>query len=144
MFSLYPFWSSFMFNRPSLEKPWHCEQCSNNFKFSSDLRKHTRIHMRGNPFVCETCNKSFSMPNVLLTHQKIHMSRVCKHCLKTIGWMNFRIHLCTHISYKPFSCSICSKSLKRSVDLKRHKETHRLEVSLQCVRCSNIVCPEKL
>ncbi|ODV62881.1 C2H2-type zinc finger protein ASCRUDRAFT_31315 [Ascoidea rubescens DSM 1968] len=57
-------------NEPGLEldKLFICKFCSQSFKRNSDLKRHSKIHMKVLPHICQVCGKSFARKDALKRH----------------------------------------------------------------------------
>ena len=82
------------------EKPFTCEECSESFSETDELKTHLRTHSGEKPLTCKECSKSFSESGELKTHLR------------------------THSGEKPFACKECSTSFSESGELKSHLRTH--------------------
>lgn len=88
------------------EKLIKCDTCSEEFRFSSLLRVHQRVHTTEKPygeklFSCKTCWKPFRTMN------------------------NLRAHIrSAHVGEKLYLCRYCGKRFTDTVELKSHMRSH--------------------
>lgn len=54
------------------EKPFKCTICEREFRQSSTLTNHVKIHTGEKPFSCNFCSKQFRQLSTLSNHVKIH------------------------------------------------------------------------
>lgn len=96
----------------SHSKKFHCEICDKQFRSSTVLRIHKRLHSGDLPFICSYCNRAFHS-NTLL-----------------------KIHIRVHTGEKPYRCTYCNASFGRHDRITNHvvrvHEPHRLLVCLSC------------
>ena len=52
------------------EGPFHCEVCSREFQYNSDLKRHFVVHTNEKPFACESCDLRFDRVQNLKRHIK--------------------------------------------------------------------------
>ena len=52
------------------EKNYHCLQCDEAFKYSSNLVQHTRTVHEGIKYKCESCGSQYDSTSALLRHKK--------------------------------------------------------------------------
>lgn len=81
----------------SKRKKFECKNCSKQFLYRQDLRRHQKLHS-GDPFKCDICGRVFD-----------HFRALKRHIF------------CAHLKAKPFKCGICSKAFARSENLKYHE-----------------------
>ncbi|XP_064093062.1 zinc finger protein 513-like isoform X22 [Macrobrachium nipponense] len=81
-------------------KLYHCQYCPYTTRFSSDVKRHLRIHTGERPHRCPHCPFS------------------------SITKDNLRKHLMTHTGEKPFSCPLCSYRTSVKSILKGHMAKH--------------------
>ncbi|KAK9496738.1 hypothetical protein O3M35_013027 [Rhynocoris fuscipes] len=84
---------------------WHrCSYCSKEFKRSSDLIRHIKIHTREKPFTCKLCFRTFTVRSALGVHMRCHSEELLKN--------------------GHYLCDICDKVFSSSTNFKLHKKTH--------------------
>ncbi|XP_008047416.1 zinc finger protein 75D-like, partial [Carlito syrichta] len=93
------------------QKPYKCQQCGRRFRWSSDLNKHAATHQGIKPYRCSWCGKSFSQNTNLHTHQRIHTGE------------------------KPFRCHECGERFIQKSHLIKHQRTHTGEQPYTCSIC---------
>ncbi|XP_069758214.1 zinc finger protein 500-like isoform X2 [Narcine bancroftii] len=115
-------------SQPTVMSPFQCSVCWKNFKRSSELTKHQRVHTGERPFTCPDCGKGFSGRSNLLSHQKIHSSErpfVCPECGKGfIQSSHLLTHQRVHTGERPFVCTECGKGFTQISDLRKHQRGH--------------------
>ena len=90
-----------------------------------------------NWFICNIpgCGKSFESRRELSTHRKEPHRIVCPQCGKIFSFMsNFRKHLSSHSTEKPYVCDFpgCSKAFKQASSLKNHRYKHEGRKPYEC------------
>ncbi|XP_029448410.1 gastrula zinc finger protein XlCGF57.1-like isoform X2 [Rhinatrema bivittatum] len=82
-----------------------CTECGKNFLCKAGLRRHQKIHSMGKkPFTRAKRDKNFNQ-KINLIEQKIHTNET-------------------------FSCTVCGKSFRHKISLRRHKKMHKEETKL--------------
>ncbi|XP_052368185.1 zinc finger protein 14-like isoform X4 [Oncorhynchus keta] len=114
-----------------------CDECDKEFKGSSSLRTHKRIH---NPFYCSDCGRIYPNSIAFDRHKLMHKEIQCTMCEKTFTLLGrLRDHyLHQHKFTGPYPCSQCEKTFTQLSYLVIHERVHSGEYLYQCS-----VCPEK-
>ena len=99
-----------------------CYICKRQFRSSSGLQKHRRVHDDIQRHKCSVCSKTFAFASVLAEHERIH-SPAC-----------------------PFLCDVCGVGFKHTSNMLKHRRLmHELPgTSSSCQRCGpdgRCVCP---
>uniref|UniRef100_A0A8C3T301 C2H2-type domain-containing protein n=1 Tax=Chelydra serpentina TaxID=8475 RepID=A0A8C3T301_CHESE len=97
---------------PPSEKSYQCPLCSQNFRQSSDLQRHRRIHTGEKPFRCSVCEKSFRLQSNLIVHQR------------------------THTGERPYQCGECGRAFSQSSNLLTHSKIHLGQKPYACFECA--------
>ncbi|RWS11792.1 zinc finger protein 236-like protein [Dinothrombium tinctorium] len=106
-----------------------CVYCPKEFKKSSDLVRHIRIHNHERPFKCTQCFRSFTVKSTLKAHLKTHTGIKdfnCTLCEKKFSsHQSLKVHFRIHSGALPYSCNTCAKKFRTVGHLKSHLETHK-------------------
>ncbi|XP_043372404.1 uncharacterized protein LOC119856489 isoform X2 [Dermochelys coriacea] len=125
---------------PPSEKSYQCPLCSQNFRQSSDLQRHRRVHTGEKPFQCLVCEKSFRLQSNLIVHQRTHTGErpyQCGECGRAFSQSsNLLTHSKIHLGQKPYACFECGKSFHHSSNLIIHQRTHTGERPYECSVCT--------
>ena len=100
-------------------KSYKCQICDRNFKYSSRLITHNRIHTGEKPYRCKVCGQSFNQSNHLAHHVLIHTGEkpfkcsACDKCFRQKTTLT--THMLIHTGVKPFKCFECEKCFHRNL-----------------------------
>ncbi|XP_051503931.1 gastrula zinc finger protein XlCGF7.1-like isoform X3 [Myxocyprinus asiaticus] len=129
------------------DKTFSCKLCGMEYRHSSNLIRHMRIHTGETPYSCELCGKVFQRSDWLKLHLKIHMGEkrlivkrfACDQCgMKFKCSTSLQSHIWKHNGERPFSCSLCEKTFLSLINLRRHHhECHSEEKKFYCSMCGH-------
>ncbi|XP_069792289.1 zinc finger protein 271-like [Narcine bancroftii] len=132
--------------RTGLIFPWstamnlfQCSDYGKNFKRSSQLRKHQRVHTGERNFTCPECGKGFTQTSHLLTHQRVHTGErpfTCFECGKQFAQSStLSSHQRVHTGERPFICPKCGKDFSKRSNLTTHEKIHNSDKPFVCPEC---------
>ncbi|XP_054163734.1 zinc finger protein 236-like [Oppia nitens] len=106
-----------------------CLYCNKDFKKSSDLIRHMRIHTHDKPFKCSECFRAFTVKGTLSAHLRTHSGVVkpfiCQICKKSFTTsQSLKVHLRLHTSAQPYRCAKCNITFRTLAILKSHLSIH--------------------
>ncbi|XP_073776395.1 zinc finger X-chromosomal protein [Danio rerio] len=128
-------------------KKYVCKLCGIEYRHSSNLGTHMRIHTGEAPYVCELCGRAFRRKDWLKLHSSIHMGVKrklvkkfsCDQCgKKFVGSTALQSHLYQHKGERPFACVLCDKTFFSQTNLKRHQvDAHSDGKPFSCPVCES-------
>lgn len=130
----------------TVEKPYHCPLCRQEFQFKVSITKHMMIHSHESsmvqryqqrchsalkPYECPECGLVFKHYSVMEDHRRKHTdntrSHLCNICGKTFKYSSLlHQHQYLHTGQKPFRCPECGKKFAFAQNMKAHCRQHRL------------------
>lgn len=118
-----------------------CTQCSRQFLYASDLRKHERRHTGQRPHICTVCGKGFFHRADLEVHGRIHRGEAPLTCSVCNKWMSsmtgLNAHMRIHRSGAPPNvCSVCDKSFSYVSSLRAHLKRQHAGLTSDCWQCA--------
>ena len=106
-----------------------CLYCQKEFKKSSDLVRHYRIHTHDKPFKCSQCFRAFTVKGTLSAHMRTHDGLkpfMCQLCNKSFSTsQSLKVHIRLHTGALPYACSQCDKTFRTLGHLKSHLISHQ-------------------
>ncbi|XP_077186219.1 uncharacterized protein LOC143833877 isoform X2 [Paroedura picta] len=119
----------------TLEDPYKCLACGNNFKNSHGLKIHQRVHRGKKEYKCSSCGKSFRWPSLLVAHERIHTGE--KPYRGSGFGSNFgrNSQEGTHATGKPYRCAVCGDHFKNDHGLRIHQRVHKGKTQYRCSYC---------
>ena len=110
------------------ERPFPCDQCSEAFRNTVELKAHMNRHLKDHPFKCDVCSLSFQKQEALTTHYRLHTGErpfACNICDKTFNSeKNRRIHILRHEGSLPHKCEVCDMTFQSKSHLIKHEVIH--------------------
>ena len=99
--------------------------------------------MRPRAFKCTHCNYSSFEAGTLkihiMRHTELYRSHKCNQCSGSFTTMiKLKAHKVSHVTEKPYKCTICDHENKRKYQFKKHMATVHsgyVEIPLQCNLC---------
>jgi uncharacterized Zn-finger protein len=117
-----------------------CLYCQKEFKKSSDLVRHVRIHTHDKPFKCSQCYRAFTVKGTLSAHMRTHdgiKPYVCHVCNKSFSTsQSLKVHTRLHTGATPYACTLCEKMFRTLGHLKSHLATHQRQAQ-SAINASN-------
>ncbi|XP_022128728.2 zinc finger protein 271 isoform X2 [Pieris rapae] len=132
-------------------KQYPCQVCGNAFSNPTELSKHGKCHLAGDPadklkrlsqdkpYACTTCQKTFWRKEHLDNHVRTHTGETpyrCQYCAKTFTRKEHMVnHVRKHTGETPHRCEICKKSFTRKEHFMNHVMWHTGETPHHCQIC---------
>ena len=136
-----------------------CPDCHKMLCSLTSLKRHYQIHTGVKPYKCVHCNKAFTQSHHLKKHLMSHKTEsqrsvasnspekkssdkeksvhICKVCDKQfLGLRQYKNHLTSHDTSRPFQCEKCGIRCKRLAHLKNHMLTHTQDKTYSCHFCT--------
>ena len=138
----------------TIDKPYKCNLCDNEFASASNLRRHLkRIHRETKQIECDICGMKIAVQLVNLHKSKVHGNiglnnfecDICQGKFKSLG--NLKHHFSRkHDKAKNFKCDICDQDFHSPGELKSHENvTHQgIRNLVQCKYCNIKITPAYL
>ena len=100
----------------------------NGFLGNTNLESHMATHDGKLPYICNLCNKQFRCSSSLKYHEKIHRGERQFSCGCSLQFRTSTAlskHFARkHAEVKKFSCKICEKLFGVNADLRKHMKRH--------------------
>ncbi len=123
------------------EMPFKCPICGWQARRRSALHRHVLVHTDERPFQCVTCGKSFYDRAGLKDHRTIHSDGEkqfkCSVCGKSVRRsVHLVVHMRSHSGERPYKCQLCSKAYKQNANLRIHyQRVHKIVLPKHQGRC---------
>ncbi|XP_063543642.1 zinc finger protein 271-like [Cydia strobilella] len=125
--------------QPTGNKAFWCEICEKQFRDSSDIARHRRIHTGEKPYACDVCKKQFAQLSVLNRHKRIHTNEKpfqCDDCERQFRTSSdLGKHRRIHVGAKKFNCDFCKKEFWDVKSLAIHRRLHESKMPYSCEVC---------
>ncbi|XP_048848469.1 zinc finger protein 236-like isoform X2 [Brienomyrus brachyistius] len=144
-------------------KVYTCNVCSKDFKMSSQLKEHKKMHVRKRPILgssrnykknidrsgftntCQHCGKTFKKPSQLVRHVRIHTGErpyKCTHCGKAFNQkVVLQTHMVRHTGERPHFCTLCPASFSQKGNLQSHiQRVHSESKGVPVYPCLDCSC----
>uniref|UniRef100_A0A3Q4G1W9 Zgc:66448 n=1 Tax=Neolamprologus brichardi TaxID=32507 RepID=A0A3Q4G1W9_NEOBR len=124
----------------TVEKPYHCPLCRQDFQFKVSVTKHMMTHSYESTFMCQECSQTFPNTTALRFHQRCHAALKpyeCPECgmvFKHYSVMEDHRRKHTDNS-RSHLCNICGKTFKYSSLLHQHQYLHTGQKPFRCPEC---------
>lgn len=106
-----------------------CQTCGKTYRSRKILKAHLLLHDLDNALICSQCPMTFKSKQYMRRHMiRMHLTRkeafLCDKCGRKMKNRNSLMsHMKCHMDARPFKCSICDSSFKRSSNLRQHEAT---------------------
>lgn len=130
-----------------IPKFYQCQNCPEQFKRKSQLKRHQFIHTGAYPHTCIDCNKGFGNLKSFQRHRTSHIVekklRSCQDCSeKFITWSALVVHR-RKVHAAQFECDICSKKFGYKTNIKIHLKLHSTAMEdFKVFQCQYENCPK--
>ncbi|XP_061435163.1 zinc finger protein 721-like [Lethenteron reissneri] len=116
-----------------------CDDCGQEFRWLSYLKRHRRTHTGERLNVCSECGKAFYQPSDLTKHRRTHGTarpHVCGRCGRGFATPEkLAAHRGVHAGERPHVCPECGKAFAFADNLRKHAKIHARDKPPPCELC---------
>lgn len=119
------------------EKPYHCNECGENFSRIPSLVQHQRTHTGEKPYECNACGKSLAGALTSSHTRKFTLERSPTSAMSVTAFMKGRLieHQRTYTGEKPYECAVEKDSPRAPTSSHIKEFIYGKEKPYECTEC---------